>query len=238
MFIQFFQERSGLVIYQYFHSLQKFRKPITAYAIFTEPGGVKRSSVFKINCGNTTLQYKFNTYKIALQDDDALMNHPNPFALVVLIARQNIIKRMYKDKVVHDEKLLASKLQIARLIFERRLSPEKESNLIKFLFYNVDFEIKETNTTFERSIQLLTHKNIEDTTMEEAILEEKKFEGLREGLEKGRKEGQQLGKTETLEAMVTRMIQMQLLSDEQIVKIAEVPLGFVRRLRKKLKKIN
>lgn len=141
---------------------------------------------------------------------------------------------MYKDNHVCNQELLANKLEVVKLIFERKLPQDKEANLIYFLFYYVNFEFSETNTTFERGIKLLPHKNIDNMTTREAILEETKFEGKREGL----KEGRQLGKKETTEEIVTKMIQMQLASDDQIVEVAGVPRSLVSRLRKKVEKIN
>lgn len=217
-------------MYHYFHGLyQKFKKPIAAYAIFTEPGNVKRDNLFKLSYGDTKIEYHFNTCKIALQDDYILKNDTNPFALIILIAKQTNFKHLYKDKQLYDQKLLANKLEIAKLIFERNLDYEKESNLIFFLFYYVNFEFNETNATFEREIKLLTNKPLKYMTMQELILEERKFEGLQEGLKLGRKQ--------TKEAMVLKMIEMQFASDEEIVKIAEVTPGFVSRQRKKLTKL-
>jgi hypothetical protein len=219
-------------MYQYFHSIYvKFKRPITAYAIITEPSRTKRNNAFKINYGGTTLEYKFNIYKLAMQDDHALMKHPNPFALVVLIAKQINFKDI-KDTHLSDEKLLANKLEIAKLIFDRKLPIHQENHLMYFLIYYVNFESKETYATFERGIMLLTNKTVEDMTMQEAILEETKFEGLREGLRKGIKEGKEEEKIE----IVTRMLEMQIGSDEQIVQVAKVPLSLVRRLRKKVVK--
>ena len=70
-------------------------------------------------------------------------------------------------------------------------------------------------------------------TMQEAILEETKFEGMREGIKEGIKEGSK----QTKEEIVIRMLEMNLASDEQIVQVAKVPLSLVRRLRKKVEKI-
>jgi hypothetical protein len=84
-------------MYAYFNRLyDKYKKPITAYAIFTEPNDIKRDNTFKMNCCGTTLHYTFNTYKIAVQDNNVLMHHPNPFALVILIAKAAALKKTYK----------------------------------------------------------------------------------------------------------------------------------------------
>ncbi|CAM3920288.1 hypothetical protein SAMN06265348_111168 [Pedobacter westerhofensis] len=64
-------------MFDYFNKLyDKYKKPITAYAIFTEASDIKRNNVFKMDCRGTSLQYIFNTYKIALQDEDMLRKNP------------------------------------------------------------------------------------------------------------------------------------------------------------------
>lgn len=145
--------------------------------------------------------------------------------MVVLIARLTNLKLKYKDKHLYDQMLVAYKLEIAKLIFERKLPQDQEVPLINFLFYYVNFEIKETNITFEREIILLTDKTIKIMTMQEAILEETKFEGIEEG------------RQQTREEVVLRMLKMNLGSDDQIVEVAKVTPGFVRKLRKKVGKI-
>jgi hypothetical protein len=91
----------------------------------------------------------------------------------------------FTRKITQEELL---KLEIAKLIFDRKLPIHQENHLMYFLIYYVNFESKETYATFERGFMLLTNKTVEDMTMQEAILEEAKFEGFREGLRKGIKE--------------------------------------------------
>jgi hypothetical protein len=218
-------------MYGYFNRLyERYKRPITAYVIFTEPGGLKRDNVFKMNCNGTTLEYTFNTYKIALQDPQALMQHTNPFALVVLIAKLTNLRKQYKNKHLYDQRLLEDKLQLANMMFAMQLPHHKENMLMTFLFYYVNFEIPETNAIFEREIKLLTNKNITKMTLKQLVLQETRLEGLREGIKVGAKRSK--------EEIVLRMIKERGFTDDQIVELAKVTSGLISRLRKKAEKIN
>lgn len=214
-------------MYGYFYRLHdKYKRPITAYAIFTEPNRVKRDNVFKINCGGTKLEYTFNTYKIALQDENVLINHSNPFALVVLIAKQTTLRKRYKEKKEYDRILLEDKLRLASVILERNLDDSKKRMLLNFLFYYVNFEFQETKIIFEHRINLLTNKNSSNMTIEEILIGQAELRGKRMGLKLAK------------ESEVARLIRKQGLTDEQIVDFAEVPHSMVKRIRKKAHKIN
>jgi len=214
-------------MYGYFYRLyDKHKRPITAYAIFTEPNKIKRDNVFKMNCGGTKLEYTFNTYKIALQDENVLINHANPFALVILIAKQTELKKRYNDRQEFDRVLLADKLKIAALILERNLEDTKKRILMNFLFYYINFEFQETKLNFEHKINLLTNKNTPNMTIEDILIGQAELRGKR------------LGIKEAQEAEIARLIRKQGLTDDQIVDFAEVSHSLVKRIRKKTEKIN
>jgi len=65
-------------MYTYFYRiLDKYQKPIVAYAIFTEANSKERPNHFAIDFMGTSLRYTFNTYKIASQSDEALQAGDN-----------------------------------------------------------------------------------------------------------------------------------------------------------------
>ncbi|CAM3999100.1 hypothetical protein SAMN06265348_10174 [Pedobacter westerhofensis] len=211
-------------MYGYFNRLyDKYKTPITALAIFTEPNNIERDNVFKINCNGTSLQYTFNTYKIALQDNNALMQHSNPFALVVLIAKQTALKKKYKDKQLRDEVLLAEKLKIARLIMDKQLPEAQKESLMNFLFYYVNFEFKNNQFIFEQRINQLTSNITTNMTIQEILIGQAKLQGKR------------LGKKEEREGMIAKMISNNA-TDEQILNLTEVTPALVSRVRKRIEK--
>jgi hypothetical protein len=217
----------GKRMYNYFNRLYiKYNVPITAYAIFTKPNGIKRDNVFKVDCFGTTLRYTFNTYKIALQEETLLMEHHNPFALVVLIAKLGALKKIYKDRHEYDRMLLEQKIKIANLILEKQLPPEKERMLMNFLFYYVNFEFQKTKIKFDHEINLLTNKNIQDMTIEEILIGQARLQGKRQGEKKAK------------EDEVSRLIRKKGLTNEEIVDFAETSISLVKRVRKKIENIN
>ena len=112
-------------MFTYFYRiLDKYQKPITAYAIFTQASIVVRSNSFAIEYMGTSLHYTFNTYKISGDDDEALQASSNPFAIVVLAARAALAGREIKDSWQRDELLLGLKLNLARDLLARQISKE------------------------------------------------------------------------------------------------------------------
>ncbi|SEA47845.1 RpnC/YadD family protein [Pedobacter hartonius] len=217
--------------YNYFNRLyDKYKKPITAYSIFTEPNGIKRTNAFKINCNGTSLIYKFNPYKIAVQDNDYLMQHGNPFALIILIAKATTLKKIYKDKQGFDHALLEYKLKIARSVLDRKLPERKEKLMMNFLFFYISFELSETKVKFDHEINLLTNKNINNMTIEEILIGQAEIRGRRIGEKAGKREG----KREAKQDEITRLITKHGFTDKEIVDFAEVPLSLVRKVRSEL----
>lgn len=92
-----------------------------------------------LNYMGTSLSYKFNTCKIAGQDDVYLMQHPNPFALIILIAKATALKALCRNSYEYDDRLLAYKLRIARLICDMKLPGQKERIIMNFLFHYINF---------------------------------------------------------------------------------------------------
>src|SRR5690606_29571839 len=78
----------GRRMFTYFYRiLDKYQKPVTAYAIFTEANTLIRPDSFFLDYMGTRLLYTFNTYKIAGDNDEELLASNNPFAMVILTAR-------------------------------------------------------------------------------------------------------------------------------------------------------
>jgi hypothetical protein len=77
----------------YYRILDKYNKPIAAYAILTEGNRIARPDTFKLEYLGTSLIYRFNTYKIALQNDRELLASNNPFAVVALTVKAALTGR-------------------------------------------------------------------------------------------------------------------------------------------------
>lgn len=167
----------GSRMFTYFYRiLDKYKRPILAYAIFTEASTKVRPDHFSIDFMGTRLHYTFNAYKIAEQSDEMLLANNNPFALVVLTAKTALAGKEIKNSLERDELLLALKVNLARLLFSKQIAKEKIRGLMNFLKYYVRFENQEINVKFEREVRYLTERS---STMgiEDFLLDRAKKEG-------------------------------------------------------------
>jgi hypothetical protein len=103
-----------MYLYQAF-IFAKHRLPITALAVFTRASTPKKFDIYETECFGTSLTYRYNAYKIAKQNEVALTNSDNIFALFVL-AHLYVIKttpKKYEQRSTFKEKLfeLAKKKQ-------------------------------------------------------------------------------------------------------------------------------
>lgn len=166
----------------------KYRKPVTAFAILTEATSKIRSDSYEIACMGTHLVYRFNVFKIADQDERKLRASNNPFALAVLIAKMALTgKRLKKED--RDGFLLEIKIRLAKELLAKSIDKDKIRILMRFLTYYVRFTDEEKNIIFEQELAYLTERS---TTMglEELLLDIAKKEGIAEGQLKGKLEEQ------------------------------------------------
>jgi predicted transposase/invertase (TIGR01784 family) len=177
-------------MFRYFYRLiDKYERPITAYAIFTEAGDNLRPNSFELDFMGTSLKYIFNTYQIASQSDEELLANDNPFALVVLTAKAALSGKGIKNSRQRDELLLGLKLKLAKQLLNRSITKEKIRVLMNFLKYYIRFENTDINTKFEQEVENLTGAG---TTMgiEELLLDRAAKQGLEKGIKKGIKKGE------------------------------------------------
>ena len=197
------------------------KKPVTAYAILTEASTLARPDSFVLDYMGTRLLYRFNTYKIAGQDEAELQASNNPFALVVLTARAALAGREIRNRADRDALLLALKLKLVRQLLAKEIPRAKIRVLMNFLRYYVRFENPTVNIKFDQEVDTLTGRR---TTMgiEELLLELAEKKGIEKGEQK-----KSLGIVENL------LLKLDL-PDEEIALIAEVPLDFVKKVRAEL----
>jgi hypothetical protein len=70
----------------YMRILEKYGKPVSAYAIFTGSSVKPRSCEYVTEFLGTRLTYRYNVYQIALQNEQELHASNNPFAKIALVA--------------------------------------------------------------------------------------------------------------------------------------------------------
>ncbi|WP_159476967.1 hypothetical protein [Dyadobacter sp. 3J3] len=209
-------------MYTYFYRiLDKYERPVTAIAIFTDGNEGFHPQKFEYNYLGTKATFEFNTYKILDQDEEALVNNSNPFSIVVLT-----VLLALKKKKLDDDGLLNLKYSLARNLFGKNFPRKKVDDLLIFLQRYVTFANPEYNIKFEREIEELTDKQ-KTMGIRELVLDQVKKEGIRLGEEKGELMGIDKAKTE----VVSNLLAMNKFSVEEIAKLASVSESFVTNVK-------
>ena len=244
----------GKRMFTYFSRLMdKYDKPITAYAIFTEATQKKRPDKFSVSFLGTELSYKFNTYKISGPTDEELLADRNPFAMVVLAARGAFGNKSMSDARERDQALSKFKFDLIRRLITLEMDRHRKKHILSFIINYIHFEFKETLITFEKELYSLIRET--DMTMEEQVFENKinrwkeewrqeaiheghlqgilegKLQGILEGKLEGIREGKREGKMEQAQLSVSNLIKNSNFSDRDIAKLNGVPLAFVKSIR-------
>lgn len=170
-----FEER----MFTYYYRIKdRYQHDITAWAIFTDNNVNYHPTEFKSEFLGTSLCYKFNTYKIVVQDEDLLRKSDNPFSIIILTALLEIKKGKLKSK-----ELIDLKLELAKNLFEKGIAKKKIRHLLNFLKYYVRLE-QSDSFEFEQKLVNLTGKTYPMGT-EQYLLQKERKEGFEKGIEKG-----------------------------------------------------
>jgi DNA-dependent RNA polymerase auxiliary subunit epsilon len=192
----------------YYRCFDRHRKPVVAIAIFCGPDGKLLAGSYKYEFMNTRLQYDFNTLCILDYSDEELASSKNPFAWVVLTAK----KALLKGKDV-DRKLLDGKLVVFRKLYENGVfEKSKLQGILKFLDHYIVFEKRETIRTFEQQVDKITRKKHTMDILNEIYVEKKS------------------------KTVVRNLLTKTSFSIEEIAALAEVPIDFVKRVKRNLRK--
>ncbi|WP_426667071.1 Rpn family recombination-promoting nuclease/putative transposase [Mucilaginibacter sp. McL0603] len=177
---QYHHDFASRMFRYYYRLIDKYGKPITAYAIFTEANLKARPDCFELDFMGTSLKYTFNTYKIASQSDEELLASENPFALVVLTAKTALSGSGIKSSLERDELLLNLKLELAKQLLIRQIPKEKVRVMMNFLKYYTRFENPEINSKFELAVEVLTERS-NTMGIEELLLDRATKQGEQKG---------------------------------------------------------
>lgn len=192
-------------MYQYFGRIfDKYDKPITAYAIFTESSKLDRPDTFKLECLGTSMHYRYNTYKISKQGEAELRASNNPFAVAMLVAKLAFAGKEIKDRNERDELLYGLKMQLSRDLLNKQIAKNKIHKLMTFLRYYVLFESSEISGIFDTELKELTERS-ETMGIEELLLDRAKKQGIQKGIQTGKKEGLKEGERKKAIAVAIEM---------------------------------
>jgi predicted transposase/invertase (TIGR01784 family) len=210
-----FEER----MHTYFYRIKdKYKKPVAAIAILTDPGKKYRPAAYKYDYIRTSVAYRFNVYKVMDQQEAELLKNDNPFAVVILT-----VLLALKQKKLDDSELYNQKLELARNLLSRKIPAEKTKRLLRFLKYYVRFDKKENIANFDNAIQELTNKK-GIMGIEEYLIEQAEKEGIRKGIKKGQgKKSREFVKILLLNTDFTVA---------KIARLVNVTESFVRKMKK------
>ena len=198
----------------------KHQRPVAAIAVLTGKNAGKMPAVFEDTCLWMRARYEFKTICIDDYPDEALRSSTNPFAAVMVVAKEALARVKGSDDE-RDRILLEHKLSIVRLLKERLavFGKKKSDAILVFLNNYLVFKKSGTNRKFMvKSDQILgkTHT----MGLVELLVESKHQEGVQEGLEKA----------------VERLLTNSDFSSKKIAELIGVPIAVVTKVKRRVNK--
>lgn len=205
----------------YYRILDKYRIPVTAIALLTDPVKAFHPSGYEVSFMGTGNSFYFNSYKVLQQDEEKLEKNSNPFAIAILTTLLAL-----KSRKLNDDKLFELKFRLLRNLYRRNIPQKKIDGLLLFLQLYVNFEKPHYNLKFEKVIDELNNSR-KTMGIREFVLDRAKNEGLQKGIEKGIEQGVA---NKNLE-FTTSLIRETSFDDEKIAHLVGVSPEFVKNVR-------
>jgi hypothetical protein len=206
-------------MFEYFiRVFSKHGQPVAAIAVLTGKYGNKMPGAYEDRCLWMRARYEYKTLRITDYSDDTLRANMNPFATVMLVAKEALLQIKGTDED-RDKRLLDQKLLMVRLLKERLavFGEKKMQAILTFLYNYVAFKNPKTNRKFvEETDQILGKTNTMGII--EQLAEIKHQEGIQEGLEKA----------------VRGLVVNTDLSTPKIAEAVGVPVSLVRKIKKEM----
>jgi predicted transposase/invertase (TIGR01784 family) len=161
----------------YYRILDRYNKPVTAVAIYTDTRRAYHADTYRVDFFNTELTYRFQSFVLLDHTPQELRNSNNPFGFALEVAR-----RALDERISDDDRLMVSKLDMLRHLLTRGLDKASIRRLYNFITYYTAFQILENKLKFEDEVQKIT-KSRKAMGLEEAILQEVKEQGIEQGIE-------------------------------------------------------
>lgn len=207
----------GQRMFQYFYRIfDKYRRPITAFAILTDKNRLFLPKKFEQIYLGTTLSYQYNFYKVIEQDEMSLINSNSPFAIVIL----TVLTALQKGKVTEDE-LFEQKISLLKRLLAKGFKREKIQALVSFLKLYVRFGKPEFHHKFDQVLHETLNKPKETMGIVEFVLERERRLSEKKGIEK-----QKL-------AFVKSLLKETDFDDAKIALLASTTIDFVQKIRQK-----
>jgi hypothetical protein len=206
-------------MFTYFYRIfDRYGVAVTAIALFTDDNPSFMPDRYEYNFAGTQYVYCFNTYKVLQQDEQALAQSSNPFAIAVLT-----VLLALKKKRLQEEELLQLKLSLYRQLRSRNFSEQLSRSLFTFLDLYVHFDKPELKRKFDIATNSID-QNSESMGLKEVAEQLIAARAMEKGEEK----------RNTI--FVINMLQSTDFTDEKIAALADVPVAFVQQLRVQVNK--
>jgi hypothetical protein len=209
----------------YYRILDRHNHPVTAIAIFTGQDGKNMPDRYEDHFMGTHLVYQYNTLCITDYKDEDLAASDNPFAVVLMVAKERLINLQgAQTDEEFDQELLRQKLLIVSLLQEKKIFGEKKiAAIMRFLTNYVQFKKPENNRIFRIEVDKRTGKN-NIMGIHEQVTEIKVQEAREEALEEGNKKA------------VKAFLSNTKFSVEKIASLVDVSVSFVEQVKESLVK--
>lgn len=210
----------------YCRILDKYKKPITAFAIYADSNKNFHPKHYLQDFLGTKVCYEFNTCKIIDLDGTELEASNNPFAMALLSAKLSLSRPGIKD-----QQLFNLAYDLARRLLRKEMPKEKIRNVMNFLRYYLRFENPEMIAKFEDQLAILTERG---TTMgiEEFLLDQARKEGIEKGVETGFEKGMTEKEMEKNTDFTRSLLSSTDFSTAKIAHLVGVSEDFVLRVKK------
>jgi hypothetical protein len=201
----------------YYRILDKYDRDIASLAILTDKRKNFRPDKYERNYLETSVNFKFKTYKVLDIDPRELEESNNPFAVVMLV-----VQTALKKGVISDEKLYDLKIELVKKLLQKNFPKSKIDALLRFLKLYVRFEKIELINKFDDELDIITNR---PNTM-----------GLKEFvLDRERRMARKEEREEKNSTFTRNLITQTDFSDEKIALLAGVEIDYVRKVRASLR---
>lgn len=208
-------------MFTYFYRIRdSYGKKVRSIAIFTDNNSRFHPREYRYREEDTSVLFKFKTYKIIEQDPELLKRSNNPFAVVILAVQL----ALRKDKL-DTEDYFNLTLALVRNLYQKGFEKKKIIYLLKFIRLYVNFGKPEINAKFDREVDTLNNK-----TRTMGIIEQDAQ--MRE--EKGIKIGAEKATQENKIAFVKKLLLKTNHSLQEIADLADVSIDFVLQIKNNL----
>jgi hypothetical protein len=222
------EENFARRMFEYFIRLfSKYGHPVAAIAVMTGKDGKEMPVAYEDRCLWMRARYEYKTLCITDYPDEVLKASTNPFAAVIMVAREALLKAKGTDEE-KDNLLLEQKILMVRLLKEKMAAfgKKKTEAILSFLNNYVVFKNSETNRKFmTKTDEIFEKKN----TM--GVIEQLAEIKAKEALEEGREQGKEEERQEFVRSLLTNTE----FSPEKIAELVGVPVAFVQKIKKSLK---